>query len=241
MELLGNDYLAVGGIILLAAFTQSITGFGFAIVSMSFLPGAIGLQTAVPLVALVGVTLNIVIWFYNRHSFNLKAVRRLVVASLIATSFGTILLDRFPEEIALRGLGMLIISYVLYDCLNLALPNLKSEFWSYVFGSLSGILSGAYAVGGPPLIVYANCRRWTATEFKANVTPIFCLNALMATISHGWQGNITLSVGRLAIYSLPGFVCGLWLGMILAKKINPIIFKGFTLILLLISGLKLLI
>ena len=38
MELYGNEHLLVAGIIFLAALTQSITGFGFAIVSMSFLP-----------------------------------------------------------------------------------------------------------------------------------------------------------------------------------------------------------
>ncbi|MGD1918281.1 MAG: sulfite exporter TauE/SafE family protein [Pleurocapsa sp.] len=241
MDLLGNDYLIVGGIIFLAAFTQSITGFGFAIVSMSFLPGVIGLQTAVPLIAIVGMPLNSIIRFYYRRNCNYKAVKQLVTASLIATPIGTLLLDRFPEAIALRGLGIIIISYVLYDWFNLALPNMKSEFWAYVAGALSGTLSGAYAVGGPPLIVYANCRQWTAEEFKGNITSIFCLSAVLATISYGWQGNITPSIGRFAIYSLPGFTCGLWLGTTIAKKINPLLFKSLTLALLLVAGLKLLI
>lgn len=241
MELYGNDYLIVSSIVFLAAFTQSITGFGFAIISMSFLPQVIGLQTAVPLVALVGVTLNSVIWFYYRRNCDFQAVKRLIMASLIATPIGTLLLDLFPEEIALKGLGIIIISYVLYDWFNLALPLLKSPFWAYVSGGLSGALSGAYAVGGPPVIVYANCRRWTAAEFKGNLTPIFCLSAALATISHGWQGNITASVGRFAACGVPSFACGLWLGTTLAKKMNPLLFKGFTLVLLLIAGLKLLI
>ena len=241
MNMFANDYWLVGGIIFLAALTQSITGFGFAIVSMSFLPQVVGLQTAVPLVALLGVILNSIIWFYYRRSSDFKAIKRLAIASLIATPVGAFMLDLFPEAIALRGLGLIIISYVVYDGLKLTLPPLKSAFWDYLAGGLSGILSGAYAVGGPPLIVYANCRHWTAKEFKSNITPIFCLIALLASISHGWQGNLTISVGRLAIYSLPGFACGLWLGIILSKRIDPVVFRRITLALLLVSGLRLLV
>lgn len=241
MDLLGNEYLIVSGIIFLAALTQSITGFGFAIVSMSFLPGVIGLQTAVPLVTLVNIIANIVIWYIYRGNCNFNAVKQLTIASLIATPIGVLLLDRIPETIALKGLGILIFSYVLYDTLNLSLPSLKSSIWAYLFGGISGIFNGAYTINGPPLIIYANCRHWHPQEFKGNLTAIFFFGSLLAAISHGIQGNITLSVGRLAVYSLPGFALGLWLGIILSKKINPVMFKRVTLGLLLVSGLRLLV
>ncbi len=61
MNLHGNEYIAVSSIILLAALAQSITGFGFSIVAMSFLPGVVGLHTSVPLVTLVCIVGNIVI------------------------------------------------------------------------------------------------------------------------------------------------------------------------------------
>ncbi len=240
MELYGNDYLIVAGIIFLAALTQSITGFGFAIVSMSFLPQVVGLQTAVPLVTLVSIIGNVVIWYNYRHSCSLKAVKKLAIAALIATPVGTLLLDRIPEAIALKGLGILIISYVLYDWLDLSLPNLKSSIWAYLFGGASGILNGAYTIGGPPVIVYANCRGWTPKEFKGNLTAVFFFSSLLAAIAYSWQGNITISVGRFAVYSLPGFALGLWLGIILSTKINPLTFKRITLALLMVTGLRLL-
>ncbi|MGV2831094.1 sulfite exporter TauE/SafE family protein [Myxosarcina sp. GI1(2024)] len=241
MDLYGNEYLIVSGITFLAALTQSITGFGFAIVAMSFLPQAIGLQIAVPLVTLVSITLNAIIWYYHRRDCNFKAVGRLTLACLIATPTGTLLLDRLPEAIALKGLGILIISYAVYDWLNLSLPSLKSTIWTYIFGGVSGLLTGAYTVGGPPVIIYANCRRWSSKEFKGNLTALFFFNSLLATIAHGWQGNITVSVWKFAVCSLPGFACGLWLGIVFSTKLNPIIFRRITLALLIIAGLRLLI
>lgn len=241
MELYGNEYLIVGGIVFLAALTQSITGFGFAIVSMSFLPGVVGLQQAVPLVTLISIVGNLVIWYYYRRDCSFKAVGLLTIACLVATPLGTLLLDFIPEEIALKGLGILIFSYVLYDWLNLSLPSFKSSIWAYLFGGMSGILNGAYTVGGPPVIIYANCRRWSPQEFKGNLTALFFFSSLLAAIAHGLQGNITLSVSRFAVYSLPGFACGLWLGIILSNKINPLVFKRITLGLLMVAGLRLLI
>ena len=235
------EHLLVGGVIFLAALTQSITGFGFAIVSMSFLPKIIGLQTAVPLVTLVSVIGNIVIWFSYRSDYNFKAVKQLIIASLIATPIGVYLLDYIPEAIALKGLGIIILGYILYDWLNLNLPSFKSSIWAYLFGTLSGILNGAYTVGGPPVIIYANCRRWHPGEFKGNLTAVFFFSSLLAVLTHGWQGNITISVRQLAIYSFPGFATGLWLGIILSHKINPFIFRRITLALLFVAGLRLLI
>ena len=239
MEFLAE--LLVSGVIFLAALTQSITGFGFAIVSMSFLPKIIGLQTAVPLVTLVSVIANIVIWFSYRRDYNFKAVKQLIIASLIGTPVGVLLLDYIPEVIALKGLGIIILGYIIYDWLNLTLPSFKSAIWAYLFGAMSGILNGAYTVGGPPVIIYANCRRWHLLEFKGNLTAVFFFSSLLAALTHGWQGNITISVAQFAVYSFPGFAIGLWLGIILSSKINPFIFRRITLALLIVAGLRLLI
>ncbi|VEP16365.1 putative membrane transporter protein [Hyella patelloides LEGE 07179] len=241
MDLFGNEYVAVSSIILLAALAQSITGFGFSIVAMSFLPGVVGLQTSVPLVTLFNIIGNIVLWYYHRRDFSLKTVGQLTIAALVTTPMGILLLDLIPEAIALKGLGILIISYVIYDWFNLSLPKLQSSLWAYAFGGASGVLNGAYTINGPPLIVYANCRRWTPQEFKGNLTALFFFSSLVAAIAHGIQGNITISVWKFTVYSIPIYVVGLCLGMVLSKKIEPLVFRRITLALLLVAGLRLLV
>ena len=241
MDLFGNEYIAVSSIIMMAALTQSITGFGVSIVAMSFLPGVIGLQTSVPLVTLVPITGNIVLWYYYRRDCSFKAVGKLIIASLVTTPIGILLLDLIPEAIALKGLGILIVSYVFYDWFNLSLPKLQSSFWAYVFGGASGILNGAYTVNGPPLIIYGNCRRWTPQEFKGNLGSLFFFSSILAAIAHGWQGNITIEVRQFAVYSFPAYAFGLWLGMILSAKIDAFVFRRITLALLMVAGLRLLI
>ena len=45
-------------VIFFAIFTQSLAGFGSGLVSMAFLPGVLGVRTAVPLVALTTASLE---------------------------------------------------------------------------------------------------------------------------------------------------------------------------------------
>lgn len=130
--------------------------------------------------------------------------------------------------------------YVLYDWFDLTLPKLRATFWAYIFGGTSGILNGAYTVNGPPLIIYGNCRRWTPQEFKGNLGALFFFSSILAAIAHGLQGNITIQVREFVVYSLPAYAIGLWLGIILSKKIDPLVFRRITLALLMVAGLRLL-
>ncbi|OQY29117.1 MAG: hypothetical protein B6I38_08570, partial [Anaerolineaceae bacterium 4572_5.1] len=48
----------IGAVFFLAAFTQSLSGFGVALVAMALLPGLIGIKSAIPLVALVATLVD---------------------------------------------------------------------------------------------------------------------------------------------------------------------------------------
>ncbi|MGK7953592.1 MAG: hypothetical protein AB4368_33640 [Xenococcaceae cyanobacterium] len=69
---------------------------------------------------------------------------------------------------------------------------------------------------------------------------LFFLSSGVAAIAHGWQGNITLSVWKFVVYSLPVYGCGIWLGTVLSKSIDPVVFRRITLALLMVAGLRLL-
>lgn len=236
--MLGEQF-AISSIILLAAITQSLTGFGFALVAVSLLPSVISIKLAVPLVALVSTISNGSLWYYYRQLFNLKAVLPLTIASIMAMPLGIIALHYLPEKLTLRGLGILIVSYALYDFFNLALPKLKSWQWAYVFSFLSGFLTGAYNTGGPPVVIYGSCRRWRSETFKSYLLGFFLINSIVAVIGHGIQGNLTPTVWTLALLAIPPFVFGLAIGIVWSKNLKPVTFKRIILVLLMLTGLKL--
>jgi len=225
-------------VVFFAVLTQSLTGFGSGLVSMAFLPGMLGIKTAVPLVALITGTMELILLIRFRAAFNLRAVWRLALATLVGLPLGVLALRGLSEKILLPVLGVVMSGYALYALLNLKLPRLEHSAWAYLTGFLSGLLSGAYSVGGPPVIIYGNCRRWEPDEFKSNLQGFFLLNDGLAIIYHGIAGNLTPKVWTGYLWSLPVIGIGILAGAWLDHFINPQTFRQVVLVLLVIMGIR---
>lgn len=226
-------------VIFLAVFSQSLSGFGVALVSMSMLPSLLGIQAATPLVALVAITLETTLLIRYHTSLSLKAVRPLIMATVVGIPIGVLVLRKIDEEIALTVLGIVITSYALYALLNLRLPHLRHPLWAYLAGLLSGLLSGGYNTGGPPVIIYGNARRWQPSEFKSNLQGLFVVNDILVVTSHALSGNFTPEIWRIYFAALPVIALGILLGVSLDRYLNPAIFRKLVLILLVILGIRL--
>lgn len=226
-------------IVFLAIFVQSLTGFGSGLVSMAFLPDLLGVRTAAPLVALVTSTLEITLLIRYRSAFNLRAVWRLIAASIFGIPLGVWALRGVNEKVLLDVLGFVMAGYALYALLNFKLPELNHPAWAYLAGFLSGILSGAYSVGGPPVIIYVNCRRWLPDEFKSNLQGLFLVNDILTIFSHGLSGNLTPTVWKTYLLALPVIALGVLAGAGLDRCLNPLMFRKIVLVLLIIMGVRL--
>lgn len=224
-----------------AIFTQSVSGFGLALVSMPILAGIIGIRTATPLIVLVAILAELILLVRYRSVINVKAVWRMVLAGMIGIPLGVLALKYLDERIVLSALGALIVLYAVYALSKFKLPALDGNSWPFGFGFISGVLGGAYNISGPLVIVYGDCRRWQPQEFKGNLQGFFLLGSVVAVVSHALAGNITREVLNLYLLSLPAIGLGLVLGLSLDKFINPVIFRKIVLIGLVIAGLSLMI
>jgi len=229
----------VGLVIFLAAFTQSLSGFGLALVSMALLPSVIGLHMATPLVALVAIVIESVLLLRFREALELRTIWRVVLAALIGTPFGVLFLSRVDENLAMRILGIVIAGYALYALLGLKLPHLEGSLWAYSAGLVGGLLGGAYNTSGPPVIVYADCRRWQPAVFKSNLQGYFIVSSLAVMVSHAISGNITSQVWSTFWWTLPFIGVGLLAGLSLDRWLNPLVFRRLVLVLLVVMGIRL--
>jgi uncharacterized membrane protein YfcA len=236
---MANYPLFVAAILFLAAFTQSLSGFGLALVSMALLPYVVGVQVATPLVAVAAVAIEVVLLLRYRQALNVHAIWRIVLASVVGIPFGIIWLRYLDERIVLIVLGVVIAGYALYALLGLRLPSMQGSLWAYLVGFLGGMLGGAYNTSGPPVIVYADCNRWEPSEFKSNLQGFFIINSFVVMVSHFVVGKITPEVWRLFVVSLPVIGLGLVAGMTLDRWVKPAVFRRIVQILLILMGLRL--
>jgi len=236
---MNTTILLVGMIIFLAVFTQSLSGFGVALVAMALLPSVIGIHIATPLVALVALVLEFVLVMYYRQSLQVRAVWHIALAAVIGTPLGVLFLVRVEESIALAVLGVVIAGYALYALLGLKMPRLEKSFWAYLAGLTGGMLGGAYNTSGPPVIVYADCRRWPPDVFKGNLQGYFIIVSSAITVSHAINGNLTSQVWHIFFWTLPFIVVGLVAGLSLERFLNPVVFRRVVLVLLVVMGIRL--
>ncbi|RPI23153.1 MAG: sulfite exporter TauE/SafE family protein [Chloroflexota bacterium] len=235
------ETLAVLLVVFVGVFTQSLAGFGSALVAMALLPGLIGVQAATPLVAILALTTEVSLLYHYRLALNLSAIRTAAAASIAGIPLGIWALRGIPEGIFLAGLGVVLVGYALYGFLKLKLPALQSAAWGYGFGFLAGLLGGAYNTSGPPIVIYASCRGWAPAEFKSNLQGFFIINSTLVVLSHLLVQNMTPTVWRLYLWSLPVLALGILLGTRLDARIPHETFRKLVLGLLLLMGLRLVI
>jgi hypothetical protein len=225
------------GSVFLGAFTQSLAGFGVALVTMAVLPGLLGIQTASPLVALLSLVLELVILVIYRRALNMRAVLPLALAAAVGIPLGVLLIGVISEDTVLFILGMVIAGFAIYALLGIRLPEMKHPGWAYGMGFLAGVLGGAYNTSGPPVVIYANCRRWEPAQFKTNLQGFFFISNILVVANHGLAGNITFEVWTLFLWALPALAGGILAGTFLSRRLSPEIFRKIVLLLLIVLGL----
>ncbi len=231
----------VAAILFLATFTQSLAGFGLALVSMPLLASTIGIRTATPLVALISVFVEAGLLLHYRAALKVQAIWRLVVAAVMGAPVGVILLTGIPERLATTVLGVVVAGYALYALANFRLPRLRSARWAWIAGFLAGMLGGAYNTSGPPVIIYGDCRGWPRDEFKSNLQGFFIVISAAVLISHLVKGTITPAVVRYAVYAGPGMAVGALLGFASDRWFSPRTFRKIVLVLLVVMGIRMIV
>jgi len=206
---------------------------------MSLLPSMIGLHSATPLVALIGVVLELIMLIRYREAMQFRSIWMLLAACVVGIPIGVYYLVRVDEELALFILGVVILIYAIYALIGFRLPQLSHPTWIWVFGIAGGVLGGAYNTSGPPVILYGNCRKWLPDEFKSNLAGFFLVGSIMAAFTHWANGNITPTVSSLFLQTLPALLLGFILGQFLDRWLKPEVFRRIVLVMLVVLGIRL--
>lgn len=233
--------ILVALVVLLAALVQGVMGFGGALIAMPLLTALLGIKTAVPAFALIGVAAT----FFNSVRLRRHATAgdliQLALPALLGIPLGVWLLARVDETIVIRALGVILVAYAVYGLSGLTMPPLRHRAWALIVGFTSGILTGAYNTGGPPVVVYGVAREWSADQFRANLQTFFLLSSAYVVALHALAGHLTASVWEYALVALPALIVGQLIGARICRYLNAVVFRKIVLLFLALVGASLLI
>ncbi|KAA3642189.1 MAG: sulfite exporter TauE/SafE family protein [Chloroflexi bacterium] len=223
-----------------ATLAQTLAGFGAPLISMPFMVLWLGAKTATPLSTLVGLLTSIFVLYYYRQHFNLRAILTLLVPAVLGVPLGVYLLEVVDERIIRTILSILVLGYAAYAFFAPKLPELMHRFWGYGFGFFAGILGGAFNSSGPIVAIYGGFRHWTPEEFRSNLQGFFLVTNSAILVFHAGQGNLRGDFWRAVPWAIGGMLLAIASGLFLERWINKQRFKQLVLLMLVISGIRLL-
>lgn len=231
--------LLIAAIALAAAFLQSLSGFGFAIVVMPLLTLILGLPTAAPLVSLTALTVYTINVTRLRRAIRPGEVLRLGLASALGVPMGIWVLSNVEGALVKQALGLLLLLFAAYSLLRPTTSWIPSPRWVYPAGFVAGCLGGAYNTPGPPAIVYGSLRQWPRDEFRAVMQSLFLVNGLLVATSHLVAGHLTTPVLVYYLYTVPGLAVGILLAFRLDSRVDRDRFRTLVAVMILLLGLSL--
>ena len=231
--------ILVALIIFFAIFTQSVAGFGLPLIAMALLIQGLGVEVATPLVALITLTAGVVLLYRYREAVQPRLLVQIIAASIAGIPIGVWMVTVADRETVLILFGVGLVAYAVYALGNFKLPETDKPVWAFVFGFIAGILSGAYNLGGPVVVMYATCRGWVGPKFKGTMQAFFVITSTIVVITYALTGSYTPVVWENYLVSLPAIALGLFAGLSLDRFINPVMFRRIVLVLLIVMGLNL--
>ena len=231
--------MAGAGILALASFVFGLTGFGIGLVAVSLLPLLLPPATVVPIVTIYTAVFAVAMTVQLRREVVVPRLVELLIGSVLGTPLGVWVLASFPADVLKRLIGLVLITIVLIEWRGVYPQKLPGRWWAIIAGVLAGVLGGALATPGPPVILYVVAQGWKPRAIKANLQAFFLVNQTLILAGHWWAGLVTREVLWLAlIYTVPA-AAGFALGMHLFNRVNQLLFRRLTFALLFVLGLVL--
>ncbi|MEV1330118.1 sulfite exporter TauE/SafE family protein [Micromonospora costi] len=220
--------LAAFGIVLLGAFAQAVSGFGYALVTVPLLAAAIDPRSAVVVSALTSIGLTLTAAVRERAHARWRVAVILNAAALLGLPVGLLVLARAPE----RALSA-IIAVVVLGCVALVWSGVRIRTGPVGLGAvgvLVGVLTAATGTNGPPLVAAFHSLGYEPRVFRATVAATFAGTGLMGLAGFLVAGQVHADVLRLSLVALPAVPLGWWLGNRVFHRIDPRVFRRIVLV-----------
>jgi uncharacterized membrane protein YfcA len=149
-----------------------------------------------------------------------------MVGIALGIPVGGWLLGRVDPRLLLAVLGGVLLAVGLAFLLAPSRRVVRWPRWVVgPVGLLSGVLTGLFGTGGPPLVLYYQLGGADKAAFRGNLMAIFLLMTLFRVPTYAGLGLITEQRLVSSALVLPAVVAGAWLGNRLHLRVRESTFR----------------
>ncbi len=230
-------------ILVIAQLVYVLFGFGSGLIAVGGLALVFPeLKDVVVLLLLVNLPAELFVSWRCRHEIRWRPILGLGCGIAVGIPVGAWLLTVVEPRFVLTVLGWFLVGVgILFAKLPPGGRCKPRPAAAPPTGLLSGVLTGLFGTGGPPLIIWYHLSAVGKSAFRANLMTIFLLMALIRVPSYFATGLITSVRMWSSLLVMPAVFFGAWLGHRLHVRISEVKFQRLVSLLLAILGSVLLI
>jgi uncharacterized membrane protein YfcA len=226
-----------------AGLAKGLSGMGLPLIATPILAGVFGPRMAVTIVTIpIFVANSLLVIQGLRNRGLLRGIAPLIVASIVGTAIGTLLLAQLDQRtFAILIASMVVIFLARGDRLLGDDPSaLRARILGPVVCFVGGVLQGTTSIASPLVGSYFHSRRLRPTEFVFVLASIFELNSVVQLIGYSLQGLFTADIVALGLLGLVPTLLAMMLGIYLRGRLDATLFRRLIVALLVFSVANLL-
>lgn len=235
-------FLAACLALLVAELVYVLLGFGAGLIAVGTLALVLPeLRDVVVLILLVNLPAEaFVVWTSRRH-IRWRGLSLLLVGIAVGIPAGAWILRFGEPSFLLNVLGLVLVAIgavflLVKDEVRINIPPLANP----VTGLASGLLTGLFGTGGPPLILHFRLLGVSKAAFRGNLMALFLLMTAVRLPSYCIVGLITPQRLIAALTVLPAVIAGALIGNRIHLDLSERAFRRLVSVGLVVLGVLLL-
>lgn len=226
----------IWAVVLLAAVLRSFTGFGFGLAAVPVFALFMAPTQAVVLSTSLTLVISLLTLRTFWGEFPLKPLLPMLAMCLLGTVFGAVVLSGVSPQQFRLWIGLCVIAACLVLSGYTPRHHEPGVLLGGVTGLASGVMNGAFAIPGPPVIIYAMATVPEPRRSRALLMTFFLFAALLALVTYTAAGFVTADSPRLFLLAFPAMLLGDKMGHWLFHKYGNAMYRRVALILMLGLG-----
>jgi uncharacterized membrane protein YfcA len=212
-------------LIFLAAIVRGFSGFGFSLLSITAISLFMPAQDIVPTIFMleVAASLNMIpsIW----RDIDWRGIAWLLVGYVVGLLPGIYALKYAPAAPLQIALGIFVIVTGIMMLRGFRLEKAPSAGATVGTGVASGLLNGAFGIGGPPVVLFYFSTPAAVAVGRASIIAFFLSTDALGLAGQAYYHIITLQSFIQFVAWLPALLLGVFVGAKGFKHMDPVKFR----------------
>lgn len=242
-----GEYALIFATILLANTASSLTGFGGSILALPFVAMLVGVKAAVPVLVVQAWVLAVFICAHAHRSISWRDWAKIVGFVVVGLPIGLWAAGVVPEAPLKLILGLFTLALGAYGIIR---PLPREDSRERLVGwkgcamtallALGGVVHGAFATGGPLIVVYGTRAMPEKSTFRVTMSATWLTLNTILLVQWFIRGSFTAPQLKLAALCIPFTVAGMVLGTAAHYRVDELLFRRILYAVLIIASLMLL-